>query len=79
MRNPERIDEIMNELTEIWKENPDWRFGQLISNVVGEIMYEEKIQDMFFPEDDVWLNGLQEYKKSHSIYNQGQNLKIGEK
>lgn len=79
MRNPERINEIMHELTEIWKENPDWRFGQLISNVVGEIMANNHITDMFFPEENVWLTGLQEYKKSHSIYNQGQNLKIGEK
>ena len=32
MRDPKRIDEVMNELTEIWKANPDWRFGQSRKN-----------------------------------------------
>lgn len=74
MRDSKRIYEIMNELTEIWQQNPDLRFGQLISNVIGEIMHNEHISDMFFPEDNIWLKGLKAYKESHSIYNYGQNL-----
>lgn len=79
MRDPQRIEEIMNEITEIWKANPDWRFGQLISNIMGEVMHNEKISDMFFPEDRVWLKGFQNYRECHSIYNYGQNLLKEEK
>ena len=27
MRNPERIPEVLKELEEFWKQNPDWRFS----------------------------------------------------
>ena len=37
MRKVERIDTFCNELAKIWKENcPDWRFGQLMVNVLKE-------------------------------------------
>lgn len=74
MRDIHRIKPIMEELTAIWEENPDWRFGQLVSNVLGEVMKKYNISDMFFPEDDFWLNGIREYRKNHSLYNYGQNL-----
>jgi hypothetical protein len=35
MRDPNRIDRICNELAKLWKQNPDWRFGQLIENLYG--------------------------------------------
>lgn len=63
MRNPERIDRITEKLTEIWKIVPDWRFGQLISNVMGSIMYDNNKQDMFFPEDVFWERELENYLK----------------
>lgn len=63
MRDIHRIKPIMEELTAIWEENPDWRFGQLVSNVLGEVMKKYNISDMFFPEDDFWLNGIREYRK----------------
>lgn len=48
MRNPNRIDDFCKELAKIWKTNvPDWRFGQLICNVFGEMN-----EDPFFPEED---------------------------
>ena len=38
MRDPERIEPFMTEIGKLWKENcPDWRFGQLIENVFGEM------------------------------------------
>lgn len=74
MRDPKRIDEIMNVLTDIWKDNSDFRFGQLMSNVLGEISQKNSLYDIFFPEDDKWLKWLQEYKEGHSVYNYGQNL-----
>lgn len=74
MRNVERIDPIIDELRNIWKANPDWRFGQLVSNVFGEIMHKNNVRDMFFPEDKFWLEELKKYAESHSIYNYGQDL-----
>ena len=74
MRNPQRIDEVINALRDIWKSEPDLRFGQLMSNVLGEISQKNNLYDIFFPEDKDWLKWLQEYKEGHSIYNYGQNL-----
>lgn len=34
MRNPNRIDRILNEIRIIWKQYPDLRLGQLILNVI---------------------------------------------
>lgn len=34
MRNPNRIDRILNEIRTIWKQYPDLRLGQLILNVI---------------------------------------------
>lgn len=36
MRNPNRIDELMKVLTELWKHQPDTRFNQLIYNLQRE-------------------------------------------
>lgn len=74
MRDRRRIHEIISLLEEIWDANPDWRFGQLISNVMGEIMHKYSIKDMFFPEDELWIDGLRQYKLNHSIFNYGQNI-----
>ena len=32
MRNPERIDRILEEIKQFWNENPDWRLGQVLCN-----------------------------------------------
>ena len=34
MRDPKRIDSILNQLREVWEQVPDWRLGQLIVNAV---------------------------------------------
>jgi len=34
MRDPDRIDLVIEELREVWKQNPDMRLTQLIQNVV---------------------------------------------
>lgn len=37
MRNPERIPDFCERLSKLWQENcPDWRFGQLVANVIEE-------------------------------------------
>lgn len=55
MRNPERIPKIIKELEEFWKQNPDWRLGQLISNLSYELMGDN---DPFFIEDEKLLELL---------------------
>lgn len=59
MRNPERIDEFCDELKLLWHKVPDWRFGQLMSNVLG-VVYERKNRDPFYMEDAEMLNALKE-------------------
>lgn len=49
MRDPDRIDAFCKELAKIWKSKvPDWRFGQLVSNVYGE----GKRDPFFYEEED---------------------------
>ncbi|MBQ1792091.1 MAG: hypothetical protein II008_18085 [Oscillospiraceae bacterium] len=60
MRDPNRIDKFCSELARCWHEVPDWRFGQLISNVLGEYVAQTK-KDIFFPEDDELLSFFLQY------------------
>ena len=50
MRDPNRIDDFCAKLAEYWHQVPDWRFGQLMLNLMGEIWNNHG--DMFFIEDD---------------------------
>lgn len=56
MRNPERIDKFCSKLAEYWKEVPDWRFGQLVCNVLGTCN-----RDPFFYEEDEMLKVFEDY------------------
>ena len=56
MRDPKRIDAFCKELATIWKEVPDWRFGQLIVNVYGTAK-----RDPFFYEEDESLKLFKDY------------------
>ena len=60
MRNPERIPEVLKELEEFWKQVPDWRLGQVISNFSYELMGNN---DPFYMEDDKLLELLQSKNK----------------
>lgn len=60
MRDPKRIDRFCAKLAELWHMVPDWRFGQLISNVLGAYVDKTK-RDIFFPEDDEILAFFDEY------------------
>ena len=53
MRDPERIDGILNELGEIWKCYPDLRLGQLLLNVARDPM-------LYYIEDDELMVRLEE-------------------
>lgn len=37
MRDPARIEPFLEELAALWKQHPDWRFGQLVYNVLTQL------------------------------------------
>ena len=63
MRDPKRIDKFCNQLADIWKKVPDWRFGQLMVNVLNSLprvpfFYEEvelmaEFEKFFAPKEEV--------------------------
>lgn len=57
MRDPKRIPEILKELEEFWKQVPDWRLGQVISNFSYEITGNN---DPFYIEDKDLLELLKQ-------------------
>ena len=63
MRNKNRIKTFCDTLANIWEENvPQWRFGQLICNVFGEMASAGR--DPFFPEEDEMINYFKNYFKN---------------
>lgn len=60
MRDPKRIDEFCDELKKLWHHVPDWRFGQLMSNMLGAYVDKTR-RDIFFPEDDEMMQFFKEY------------------
>ena len=60
MRDPKRIRKICDRLAACWEKVPDWRFGQLMSNVLGEYVGRTK-KDIFFPEDEELISFFEEY------------------
>ncbi len=58
-RNVDRIEPFMKQLTTLWKEEcPDWRFGQLISNIQSYVGY-----DLFYLEEDEMMTYIENYFK----------------
>ncbi len=53
MRDPKRIDEVLNTVKTVWEQYPDMRFGQLVVNVLGV--------DPFYIEDDVILKAFKNW------------------
>ena len=56
MRDPKRIDKFCNQLADIWKKVPDWRFGQLTMNVYGSMDV-----DPFFPEEEDMIKRIRNF------------------
>ena len=56
MRNPDRIDQFLERLGKVWKKVPDWRFGQLMVNVLNSMP-----KDPFFPEDDEMIKYFEDF------------------
>lgn len=62
MRDPNRLDHFYDTFRDIHKKYfPDQRFGQFISNFFGWAIGEKKISDIWFPEEDKWIDLLKEY------------------
>jgi uncharacterized protein YihD (DUF1040 family) len=45
MRDPKRIDVVLEEIKKIWEKYPDLRLGQLLENA-SKILYYEEDQDL---------------------------------
>ena len=54
MRDPNRIDKILDDIKKIWKENPDLRLGQLLCNVVPESI-------IYYVEDDTMIQAVNKF------------------
>jgi len=61
MRDPERIDKILDIIRDKWKKYPDTRFGQLISNELYK-GHGEMGEWLFSLEDDKLLESLENNK-----------------
>jgi uncharacterized protein YihD (DUF1040 family) len=59
MRDPKRIEQIIDLLREVWEHNPDLRLGQIVVNAIRP---SESCPQIFGTEDDVLLKGLYEYR-----------------
>ena len=53
MRNPDRMEPLLEKLLEAWQMVPDWRLGQFIYNMVG--------RDPFYMEDDKMLESIKKF------------------
>ena len=60
MRSKDRIDPFLKRLGNVWKCVPDWRFGQLMVNVLGSMP-----RDPFFPEEDEMIEYFEKYMEEH--------------
>lgn len=69
MRDPKRIYKFCNELAELWLKVPDWRFGQLMCNALGEMAGNGR--DPFFPEEDEMINFLRKFISKNVPFKKG--------
>ena len=59
MRDPKRIYKFCDRLAAVWGRVPNWRFGQLMMNCLGEMSAAGR--DPFFPEDDEMIKFIENY------------------
>lgn len=59
MRDPARIDVLLNTLRAVWKANPDLRLGQI---VVIATKPRDPTPEIFHIEDELLLQGLLAYQ-----------------
>lgn len=64
MRDIKRIRKFCNRLATAWELLPDWRFGQLIVNIFGQMKSEGK--DPFSPEDESMIEYIEQYIEKYT-------------
>lgn len=64
MRRKDRIDPFLKRLGNVWKCVPDWRFGQLMVNVLNSME-----RDPFFPEEDEMIEYFEKYMEENGYAN----------
>jgi len=74
MRDPKRISDIGISISRLWRLYPDWRLGQLLSNVARQFGWNNN--DIFYLEDDILEQALDNFYRETilNIENNG-NLK----
>jgi hypothetical protein len=72
MRDINRIDPIIKELNTFWKSNQDLRFGQLYYIIGREFdkYAREKKENLFYAEDDKWLELFKRLNEQMKILNE---------
>lgn len=58
MRDKDRIKPFLDRLGKVWEQVPDWRFGQLMYNVLNS-----SLTDPFYIEDDKMIEYFEKYFK----------------
>lgn len=59
MRDPARIDRILGKLGGVWKQYPDLRLCQLLSNEAIAVGWPD--HDLFYVEDELIESALDQY------------------
>ena len=62
MRDEKRIQPFLKKFEEVWKQNPDLRFGQLVDILQGENHPES---ELFYLEDEEFLEALERFTEKH--------------
>ena len=62
VRDPERIDPVVDELRAVWAAQPDVRLGQLMFNFTHWACAQVGQRDLFYVEDDQLLELLRMYR-----------------
>jgi hypothetical protein len=62
MRNPERINQFLDQFKALWKRYPDMRFGQLVWSILGKL---DDVDVLFYAEEDEWQSLMRKFEESH--------------
>jgi hypothetical protein len=73
MRDPARIPQILKALEEVWRSDPDLRFGQLVVNATNFSGRRVVCPEIFYAEDDALLAGICNYQAKVAAANKEKN------
>lgn len=65
MRDPERINEVLAQVEELWRLYPDWRLGQLLCNVAA--WADPTPESVWNVEDNEIVAQIQEHLQKTSV------------